>query len=434
MSSLTARLTRLSVGLLLAVLGATGVLTASLLYILQLRALDDTLVAAALAFGDHDWDSVHTESSVTVVRASEQERRLYWREDESPVWTDEGEERVLYLPVEVKGEDGEDSDEHQLVIARAPRVSILGSLGAFSLAYGFASSAVVAVGAWLQRRLVLVAVRPLREATGSLSRVMGAGQGARVCEEGPDEVRSLLKAINSLLGRLDRAALVQARFTAEAAHELRTPVAVMLGELDVVLRRPRSDIELRDALVSSREEVRRLAELVDGLLLLARIDAGQAEQGRERVRVRELIEEARRREGAQIIGAGGHLDVRVEGEPWVEVHAALIVSAIANLLRNAARHAPGSRVSVEARLVDESVVILVEDDGPGVLPDDRESVFDRLSRGTRARQHGGGLGLGLPLTREVARRHGGDCWMEPGPGCRVRMRLPSSDAPHGRPA
>ena len=113
----------------------------------------------------------------------------------------------------------------------------------------------------------------------------------------------------------------------------------------------------------------------------------------------------------------------------MEVHAALIVSAIANLLRNAARHAPGSRVSVEARLLDESVVILVEDDGPGVLPDDRESVFDRLSRGTRARQSGGGLGLGLPLTREVARRHGGDCWMEPGPGCRVRMRLPSSDAP-----
>lgn len=432
MSTLTNRLTRLSVGILLSVLVLTGCLTGGLLYIIQLQALDESLVAAALAFGEHEWDSVHTESSVVVYQASEPERRRHWREDEHPVWVNQGEERVLYLPVEVKGEDGEDSDDHQMVVARAPQVSLLGSLGAFTLAYGLASSLAVFGGALLQRRLVREATAPLEGATAALSRVMGAGQGARVSEQGPTEVRALLVAINALLGRLDRAALVQSRFTAEAAHELRTPVAVMLGELDVILRRPRSDTELREALLSSREEVRRLAELVDGLLLLARIDAGQAEQGREKVRVRELILEAEKREGPSIRGEGGELDIRVEGEPWVEVHSALLVSAISNLLRNAARHAPGSRVSVDARTCEEAVTIKVDDEGPGVPEAEREAVFDRLHRGGRARRSGGGLGLGLPLTREVARRHGGDCWIAEGPGCRVRLRLPAVDPPGER--
>jgi len=122
--------------------------------------------------------------------------------------------------------------------------------------------------------------------------VLGLGEGKRLTETGPVEVRSLLAAVNDLLERLDAAHHAQACFTAEAAHELRTPVTAMLGELDVALRGAPAPDGYRQVLVSTRDEVARLRRLVEGLTALARIDAGQVDQGRERVRAAELAAQA----------------------------------------------------------------------------------------------------------------------------------------------
>jgi signal transduction histidine kinase len=235
--------------------------------------------------------------------------------------------------------------------------------------------------------------------------------------------------MNALLARLDVAFGAQARFTAEAAHELRTPVTVMLGELDVTLRRARTPEAYRETLATVRESVERLRALVEGLNMLARVDAGQAEQLREPVAAAEVARRAAAAEARALEAAGCPLAVEVAGDATLRVHAALVESALANLLRNAAAHAPGGPVTLRVSAEGGRVAFTVDDAGPGVPPAEREAVFDRFARGGEARRrHRAGLGLGLPLAREVARRHGGDCRLDaaPGGGCRAVLTLPFS--------
>jgi signal transduction histidine kinase len=190
----------------------------------------------------------------------------------------------------------------------------------------------------VQRQQVRRAFQPLDRALHEAAGVVGLGQGARLSVSGPREVRTLLEAMNAVLDRLDDAFHAQARFTAEAAHELRTPVTVMLGELDVTLRRPRGPEEYRATLATVREAVERLRDLVAGLTALARVDAGQVEQVRERLRASDVARAAAEAESRALDAAGCALRVRVERDAEVEGHPALLRAAVGNLLRNAATH------------------------------------------------------------------------------------------------
>lgn len=460
--SLVAGLLQTTFAVLVTVLAIVGLATGALLHAQSRRDVDSELLAVGRAWGSGDiepgeWATEHAESEVQLRMLASGDPLLPpdWETNaeqlEQPEWRDEGDRRVLLLPVE---RGPENDEEHAMIVASTPRITLFGSTGRFALAYTVVAAFAALVAGLLQEHLLREAVAPLLAASASVSRVMGAKVGARVDEHGPLEVAELLRAINALLDRLDLAFSAQSRFTAEAAHELRSPVTVMLGELDVALRRPRPAAEYEAVLRSTREEVARLAALVEGLLLLARVDTGQSEQGRVRIEVAAAMQEAAKQ--GDIERAGGTLVVdtaRVndaQGRPAVvEAHPALLAVALANLLRNAAVHAPGAAVTFRAIVRDGQVRFEVEDHGPGVPEGEREGAFDRLTRGRKGQVAVGqlalgpaaaGLGLGLPLAREIARRHGGDCLLlDPTPGgptvgCRVALWLPLAQPDTRSPA
>jgi signal transduction histidine kinase len=349
---------------------------------------------------------------------------------ERTTWHDLAGERVLVALVEVQhgeedegAEDGEDEGgEHAILVARAPAVSVA-TVVPFAIAYLLASTVVVGIAAAAWRGLARAALAPLLRARGEVAMVVGAGQGTRVSVDGPPEVADLLRAVNELLGRLDGAFQAQARFTAEAAHELRTPIAAVLGDIEVARRRPRRAEEYGEVLDAVHGDVARLAALVEGLLVLARVDSGQAGQGREVLRASALALVAAAQEQPGIEAAGGRLAIVVHGDPEVVAQPALVAAALANLLRNAAVHAPGAAVRISVDAEGALARFVVEDDGPGVPVDEQEAVFTRLARIGRRSP---GLGIGLPLAREIARRHGGDCRIDPSAvGTRVVLTLPA---------
>ncbi|AUX25611.1 uncharacterized protein SOCEGT47_061600 [Sorangium cellulosum] len=444
--SLAGALVAGAVAVVLGALAGVGVGTAALLHEAEVRALDRALLAAAHEHAHPEapgaWEVEHSRSPVSVWISRPGDPRVpasLSREAlaaERPVAEDAGDLRVLVVLAEVEDQRGErgERDDHVLIAAAAPRVTLARSVGPFAAIYGALAAAAALGAALLLRRVVGRALAPLDRACAEAARVTTLASGDRLTEAGPDELRALLGAMNALLDRLDAAHRAQVRFTADAAHELRTPVAAMLGEIEVALRRPRGADEYREVLESAREEVERLRGLVEGLLALARIDAGQVEQGLEPSGAVALAERAADRERPGLERAGCALRIEPQGDAELRVHPALVEAAVANLLRNAAAYAAGAPVTLRVVPEPGRVVFQVDDHGPGVPPGERDAVFDRFTRtGEGRRRNRAGLGLGLPLAREVARRHGGDCWLEaaPGGGCRavLTLRRPMESTP-----
>lgn len=410
MRSLAERVVAGALGVLLLSLTVVGLTTGVLLHVRTTRALDEVLLAAAFAEA-HPWQDERyanqlVESPVDVrpwtpedpfVPASRHAEALA---DERPtLYTDQG-RRVLLLVVEVAGAS---SHDHLVVVAEADAVTPWDVLLPFAAIYGLVSIAVSAL-AGLALRVVLVrALEPLAIATEALASVHGLGSEARLERSEVAEVDALLGSTNALLDRLDQAFRAQSTFTAQAAHELRTPVTALKGELELALRRERSPEAYRQALEHAAADVERLAGLVEGLMLLARVDSGQTEQGRTVERLSAVVHEALRRERATLEAAGCTVSLELVSDPEVRLHVELMTIAVGNLLRNVARHAPGAPVQI--RIGQGGAVVVVEDGGPGVPAEDRERLLERFARGSTRRE---GLGLGLPLAREIARRHGGE--------------------------
>jgi len=408
-----------------------GIGTAIVLHTRAVDALDQALLAAALGRAHPDVGAeVEVEHVRSPIRAwlveggdprvpPEAVRRAVAHE--GPLFIDRDDERLVLLPFEVEHAAG---DSHGVAAAAGPRVTLGQSVGPFAAIYSLVAGIAAGLAVFVQMLAVRRAFRPIEHARAEVARVLSLGEGLRLTETGPVEIRSLLEAVNALLGRLEAAHQAQVRFTAEAAHELRTPVTTLLGELDVTLRAPRAPAEYQATLASMREEVARLRGLVDGLTALARIDAGRIDQGRERIRAGELANAALEREARGLAAAGCTTRIEVEEDPELEGHRALLESALANLLRNAARHAPGTDVTMRVTRHGELAVFEVDDGGAGVPAAEREVLFDRFARGGDARRRDrAGLGLGLPIAREVARRHGGDCVLDASPRGGLRARL-----------
>ncbi|MDT0545064.1 MULTISPECIES: HAMP domain-containing sensor histidine kinase [Streptomyces] len=242
-----------------------------------------------------------------------------------------------------------------------------------------------------------------------------------------DEVRRLGETLNDLLKRLDEATARQRQFVADAAHELRSPVAAVRAELETAARHPRADLSAR--IPGMLEETVRLGALVDDLVHLARLDTRGALRETE-VDLDDLVEAEVRRPHARpevSVACGRIQPARIRGDPDA------LSRAVRNLLDNAVRHAH-RRVEVTLAATDSEAVLCVRDDGPGIPPADRERVFDRFTRLDDARSRdAGGSGLGLAIVREIVTRHGGRASVEDGgPGARLVLRLPVSP-PGGRP-
>jgi signal transduction histidine kinase len=424
--------------ILIGALVVVGVGTGVVLHTRAVGALDQALLAAALGHAHPEVEVAvqveHTRSPIEAWLARPEDPRVPGEamrralSGERPLFfdhrgPDDRDQRIVLLPFEVERPDGE---SHGLAVAAAPRVTLGDSVGPFALVYSAIAALAAVVAMLLQGRSVRRAFRPLDRARDEAAAVLGHGQGARLTEAGPVEVRALVAAMNALLDRLQASHETQTRFTAEAAHELRTPVTTMLGELDVALRVPREAAEYRSTLESTREEVTRLRHLVEGLTALARIDAGQIDHGRERLRATELAVGALRQEERGLALAGCRARLEVDDDSEIDGHRALLEVALSNLLRNAARHAPGGEVVMRVVRQEGQVSFIVDDAGPGVPEAERAVLFDRFTRGHDARRRDrSGLGLGLPLAREVARRHGGDCALGVSPlgGLRVTLSV-----------
>ena len=283
---------------------------------------------------------------------------------------------------------------------------------------------------------VLVTWRVVRRLTrgheeiAEAARKVAAGDlGARVAlTAGDEEVVQLAHDVDEMVRRLAILVEGQQRFVAHAAHELRSPLTALYGELQLALRRSRSADEYRASIEEALDSARRLKALAEDLLALARVGS-EREAPHTPVALDEVAKhaitwvarEAERRHVALAVDADGSM---------VLGHAIDLERLFRNLLDNAVRHCPdGGHVWLEARSHGDSVHLSVSDDGPGVPVEDRERIFEPFFRSATERQRDDGSGLGLAIVREIARVHGGEVIVEDrvgGRGARFRARLPAA--------
>lgn len=224
-----------------------------------------------------------------------------------------------------------------------------------------------------------------------------------------DELSRLVQTFNQMLARLEDAFLRQKQLTSDAAHELRTPLAVLLARAEVTLSQPRSPEEHRAALQEIAEGLGEMARLVQTLLTLARADAGQLALEREEIDLGDLARDAV--ESLRTLYPTAQLSVRTEPCPLLGDQTRL-TEVVLNLVENALQACPSTgTILVEVRRLSHQAVLSVSDNGPGVAPQERERIFERFVQGDLARtprKGSGGAGLGLPIARAIARQHGGD--------------------------
>ena len=237
------------------------------------------------------------------------------------------------------------------------------------------------------------------------------------------EVKELAEAFNQMTGRLEEGVLRLSQFSADLAHDLRTPLATLMLQAQVGLSRTRSAEEYQQLLAANVAEFERLQRMVDGMLFLARADSAQVALKFEPV---ELHAELRRiAEYFELAADERGVQIAVTGEVQLQADAALVSRALGNLVANAVRHArEGSTVRLRAWADDVHAVVEVANDGPGIAPEDLPHVFDRFWRGDRARSASQvSSGLGLSIVRSVARLHGGDASVESSPEGPTTFRL-----------
>jgi two-component system OmpR family sensor kinase len=321
-----------------------------------------------------------------------------WWDDDGGGWADP---QVLEQPLA-------DGSQLTLVASGGPVSGAQQALRRILIVLSLAALAVAGIVMLLTTR---VALAPLDAMTAVARSITGGDRGRRLAPARTDtELGRTAAAFDAMLDELEGAeAAARAseartrRFVADAAHELRTPIAGVQAVAEAALA-PDMAPEDRERLhLLMLRESRRAGRLVDDLLVLARLDAG-LELRREPVDLLELA--GTEAERARFVASDQQVEVRGEPVPVVG-DASRLAQVLGNLLDNARRHAGPGAVTVTVSGGDPATV-LVTDDGPGVPPADRERIFDRLVRLDEARGEDGGAGLGLAIARGIARAHGGD--------------------------
>ena len=252
------------------------------------------------------------------------------------------------------------------------------------------------------------AIRPVEEVTRLAEEAEATDLSRRVeVSSGGEEFRRLSAVINSLFDRLERAFRAQRRLTADAAHELKTPTAVLLGEAQDALRPEATEAERRRSLETIAEVSRGLAREVDGLMLLARGDAAPPRPVEE-LDLREVAEDSLA--AAAALGSSRRIVCALSGEGPTPVRGerAGLSRLVSNLVSNAVVYtAPDTMVEVRVGTREGRPFVEVADHGPGIPPEDRGRIFERFVRldGTRAK-HPHGSGLGLAIVEQVVAAHG----------------------------
>ncbi|HEX4696602.1 MAG TPA: ATP-binding protein [Candidatus Udaeobacter sp.] len=316
--------------------------------------------------------------------------------------------RVMEGPGRVEGRSVlirvfRDQAEMRRTLAEIVRVSTLG----FPLAVTLA-----AIGGYL---IATRSLRPLDAMARQARRISSESLSKRLPNPNPnDELGRLASVFNETLARLEASFAELQRFTADASHELRSPLTALRAVGEVALRDGDEAAALRETIGSMLEEAQRLTDLVDALLTLARMDATKVDTGREEVNIAALLEEVRDQfeilanEKRQTIAVTSDHDVTVQADRTL-LHLALV-----NLVHNAIQHGPAdSRIAMTAVRNGRRIDISVKDNGPGIPREYHEKIFERFFRLDKARSRAhGGAGLGLAIAKQAVARNGGRIILE----------------------
>lgn len=277
-------------------------------------------------------------------------------------------------------------------------------------------------------------IRPVNEVARTARHISSTNLNERIRSEGyPSELASLAATFNRMLDGLEESFERISRFSADIAHDLRTPVNNIRGEAEVALARARTVDEYREALGSCLEEAVRLSDLIGDLLFLARSESPLAHVHRESINVGELLSGIREYYEAPAADRGVSLSTVVPDEPVIaKLDRTLLQRAVGNLVSNALAHTPpGKSVVLGASTEPAAIRIEVTDAGVGIPPEALPRVFDRFFRVDESRsQASGGTGLGLAIVQSIMQLHGGNVEIAStvGQGTQVTLRVPVSPA------
>jgi signal transduction histidine kinase len=293
------------------------------------------------------------------------------------------------------------------------------------LVYGAIGTSVVALllGIFLSRTLT----RPIRELTEATHAVAEGRLGQQVSVRSRDELGELAASFNKMSADLARSTDARKQMTADVAHELRTPLSLILGHADAVhdgvLPPSRENFEI------IREEALRLEHLVDDLRLLSLADAGELSIHLQAVSLQKLLNDVQ----AMYFPIASRKDVKIQIEiasdtPLVNLDPGRMTQVLTNILDNALHHTPeGGQIDISARNVQDGVELSIRDSGPGIAGEDVNRIFQRFYRTDSSRHRDeGGSGLGLAIARSIVELHRGQIWAEnlPGEGLKIVIRLP----------
>jgi two-component system, OmpR family, sensor kinase len=324
-----------------------------------------------------------------------------------PVTAGEGETGVFAVAIDLTGELEEVSD--------AVRVAALVFLSVLLLA---------SVLAWIVAGRVLAPLRVLRDTAGSVG---GGDLTSRISVEGDDELADLARTFNAMLDRLEAVIAGQKAFISDAGHELRTPITIIRGHLQLLGDDPQERRETIDLLSG---ELERMGRFVDDLLLLAKAERPDF------LRLEKLDLDQFTHEVFAKASALARRDWRLEriGRGWVVADRQRLTQAVMNLSDNAAEHtADGDRILLGASSLNGETRLWVRDSGPGIERAEWDHIFERFARGKGARRRDG-TGLGLAIVRAIAHAHGGrvELASEVGQGSTFTVVVPTRPAEEAR--
>jgi two-component system heavy metal sensor histidine kinase CusS len=299
------------------------------------------------------------------------------------------------------------------------------------LAFALLIPLLAIAGRWVSAR----GLAPLTRIVGAARDVTPTHLSARIptSPPWPSELSELVQVFNAMLTRLDEAFVRLSRFSADLAHELRTPLSNMSGELEVCLMRERSADEYRVVLESGLEECRRLNVLIDNLLFMARAEHAGLALHCERFSAAQTCAWVIEQHAPAAVARG--IRIRLDGTADINADPMLFRQALANLLTNAVRHSPaGGEVRVDIGApAGGDVQVRVSDAGKGIGVEHLPHLFDRFYQvdTSRAREAGQGTGLGLSIVKTIVDLHGGsvEAHSRLGDGTTVTLHFPAGDRP-----
>lgn len=342
--------------------------------------------------------------------------------DENPVreWTAQSGRHLLVTTGTAQLANGETTQIALLQDRRADSKLLSDYARALVIALPLALLVAV-VGAWLTARSGL---RPLRRFTAVAASVSSQSLVGRINVDGiPSELHELATSFNAMLGRIDAGVTRLTQFSGDLAHEMRTPIATLLGRTQVTLSRTRGVEALRETLASNVEELERLTRLIADMLFLAQSDQHKHSLGREVLR---LDAEANLlAEFLMHVAEDRQLQIKVTGQATVRANRILLQRAVTNLLSNAIRYADEmTTINVTIEQSQATVTLSVTNAGKAISQTDAERIFERFYRVDADRSRdSGGTGLGLAIVRSIMHMHGGDVTVFSGNDGRTTFQL-----------